>query len=40
MNETYFLSEDGNRLFLLIRVGERSKEQAVVGVNRVYDRGK
>jgi hypothetical protein len=42
MNETFFLSEGGDRLFLIIRVGERAraKELTPVGVNRVYDRAK
>lgn len=38
MFETYFLSDDGNRLFVIIRIGEQTKTAAVVGVNRVYDR--
>jgi hypothetical protein len=38
MFQTAFLSDDGNRLFVIIRVGEQSKNAAVVGVNRVYDR--
>ena len=42
MTETYFLSEDGRRLFVVIRIGAPSKTSAkntpAVGVNRVYDR--
>jgi hypothetical protein len=40
MSETYFLSEDGKRLFVIIRVGEASKDKnaPIVGFNRVYDR--
>jgi hypothetical protein len=37
---TYFLSEDGDRLFLILRIGEPVKDQPPVGVNRVYDRVK
>jgi len=37
---TYFLSEDGDRLFLIIRIGEKVKDEPPVGVNRVYDRVK
>jgi hypothetical protein len=38
MFETYFLSDDGSRLFVIIRLGEQTKNAPVVGVNRVYDR--
>jgi hypothetical protein len=38
MYETYFLSDDGNRMFVIIRLGEQTKTAPVVGVNRVYDR--
>jgi hypothetical protein len=40
MSETYFLSEDGKRLFVIIRVGDTSKDKnaPIVGFNRVYDR--
>jgi hypothetical protein len=38
MFQTAFLSDDGNRLFVIIRVGEQKKDAPVVGVNRVYDR--
>jgi hypothetical protein len=39
MNEQYFLSDDGRRLFAILRVGEQRKDARPVGVNRVYDRG-
>ncbi len=40
MTETYFLSEDGKRLFVVIRVGDPSKDKntPIIGFNRVYDR--
>jgi hypothetical protein len=39
MTETYFLSADARRLFVIIRIGQqRKKDDPVVGVNRVYDR--
>ncbi|HEY7475438.1 MAG TPA: hypothetical protein VH679_10535 [Vicinamibacterales bacterium] len=38
MFETYFLSDDGNRMFVIIRIGPQTKNAPVVGVNRVYDR--
>ena len=38
MSEQYFLSEDGRRLFAILRIGEPRKDAPVVGVNRVYDR--
>jgi hypothetical protein len=38
MTETYFLSEDGKRLFVIVRVGSNRKNAPVMGVNRVYDR--
>ena len=38
MTETYFLSEDGRRLFVILRVGSNRKNAPVMGVNRVYDR--
>jgi hypothetical protein len=38
MTETYFLSTDAQRLFVIIRLGEQRKGAPVVGVNRVYDR--
>jgi hypothetical protein len=38
MFQTWFLSEDGTKLFLIIRVGEPAPGARPVGVNRVYDR--
>ena len=38
MTETYFLSEDGNRLFVILRIGSSRKNAPIMGVNRVYDR--
>jgi hypothetical protein len=42
MTETYFLSEDASRLFVIIRLGDpkqaASKNAPLAGVNRVYDR--
>jgi hypothetical protein len=42
MTETYFLSPDGQRLFVIIRVGKPKgssrKDDPVIGVNRVYDK--
>jgi hypothetical protein len=38
MSETYFLSPDGNRLFVIVRLGAPRKGAPAVGVNRVYDR--
>ncbi len=38
MTEAWFLSEDGARLFVVIRVGDPDKSVRPVGVNRVYDR--
>jgi hypothetical protein len=38
MKEAYFLSQDGNRLFVIIRVGEERPDVLPVGSNRVYDR--
>lgn len=38
MNETYFMSPDANRLFLIIRVGEPMRGRQPPGVDRVYDR--
>lgn len=37
ITETWFLSEDGSKLFLIIRIGEPVKDVKPVGVNRVYD---
>jgi hypothetical protein len=38
MTQTFFLSPDGRRLFVIIRVGEPRRGTAQVGFNRVYDR--
>ena len=38
MSQTWFLSEDGAKLFLIIRVGDTAPGARPVGVNRVYDR--
>jgi hypothetical protein len=42
MTETYFLSEDASRLFVILRLGDpkqaNSKNTPLAGVNRVYDR--
>ncbi len=42
MTETYFLSEDASRLFVIIRLGDpkqaSAKNAPLAGVNRVYDR--
>jgi hypothetical protein len=38
MTQTYFLSPDGRRLFLMVRVGQPRKNVPQVGFNRVYDR--
>ena len=38
MFETYFLSPDANRLFVIIRVGDVARGRVQVAVDRVYDR--
>jgi hypothetical protein len=38
MSETYFVSDDGSRLFVIIRIGDPKKPETLAGVNRVYDR--
>ena len=38
MSELYFLSDDGARLFVVIRIGDPHKPDTIIGVNRVYDR--
>lgn len=38
MFETYFLSQDAKRLFVIIRIGDPVKGELQPGVNRVYDR--
>ncbi len=38
MNETYFLSPDRDRLFVILRVDELARGRPPVGADRVYDR--
>jgi hypothetical protein len=38
MSETYFVSEDGRRLFVIIRIGDPKKPETLAGINRVFDR--
>jgi hypothetical protein len=38
MSETYFLSPDAKRLFVIVRVGQPSRNRQPSGFNRVYDR--
>ena len=38
MSETYFLSEDGRQLFVIIRIGDPKRPETMAGLNRVYDR--
>jgi hypothetical protein len=38
MSQTYFLSPDGERLFLMVRIGEPRRDAPQAGFNRVYDR--
>lgn len=38
MTETYYLSADASRLFLIIRVGSPARGRPPVGVDRVYER--
>jgi hypothetical protein len=40
--QTWFLNEDGSKLFQIIRIGDppRDRDQRPTGVNRVYDRAK
>lgn len=38
MSETYFLSEDRRRLFVIIRIGDPKKPESLAGINRVFDR--
>ena len=44
LTETYFLSEDGERLFVVLRVGDPARQSRpnarINGYNRVYDRVK
>lgn len=38
MTEVYFLSPDAKRLFVIVRVGQPSRNRQQSGFNRVYDR--
>ena len=38
MSETYFLGEDGNRMYVIVRIGDPKKPETLAGINRVYDR--
>lgn len=38
MSETYFLSPDARRLFVIVRVGEPNRRRPPTGFDRVYDR--
>lgn len=38
MTETFTLSQDGRRLFVIVRVGDEKPGTRPVGANRVYDR--
>ena len=38
MTEIYFLSRDGQRLFVFLRVAKARPDGPTVGANRVYDR--
>lgn len=38
MSETYFLSPDATRLFVIVRTGQPGRNRQPVGFNRVYDR--
>jgi hypothetical protein len=38
MSETYFLGEDGSRMYVIVRIGDPSKPETLAGINRVYDR--
>ncbi len=38
MTETYFLSQDGQRLFVIVRVAKSRPDGPIVGADRVYDR--
>ena len=40
MRETYFLTDEGQRLMVVVRVGDTRKPDAQFGVNRVFDRVK
>ncbi len=38
LTQTYFLSPDGDRLFVILRVGEPRDDEPQAGYDRVYDR--
>lgn len=38
MTETYFLGEAGDRLLVVLRVGDPARKELLAGRNRVYDR--
>ena len=38
MRETYFLADEGQRLMVVVRVGDSRKPDSQFGVNRVFDR--
>jgi hypothetical protein len=38
MTETYFLSRDGQRLFVIVRVAKTRENGPLIGADRVYDR--
>jgi hypothetical protein len=38
MTETYFLSRDGQRLFVILRVAKTREDGPLIGADRVYDR--
>lgn len=38
VSETYFLSQDGNRMFVIVRVGTPARGRRAPGFDRVYDR--
>jgi hypothetical protein len=38
MTETYFLSKDAQRLFVILRVAKSREDGPLVGADRVYDR--
>jgi hypothetical protein len=40
MKQSYLLSEDGTRLFMIIRLVDQSQNERTVGVNRAYDRAR
>ena len=38
MSEVYFLAEGGDRLIVVLRIGDPMKIESQFGVNRIYDR--